>query len=349
MYDTSAVTKTGYRNSLLRALIVLCCLYSSLAQASPSNETETFALKYPKKSVTLTSFTRPKSTMTISSEVSGRCLSVSGNVGDFIDESTPFIRIDPTFILLDIKANQLAQEKLKRKILFDKQELNRYEKLLATQSVPQAKLDQIHLSYDLSTIELKGLITAEKKLKELLKRHEIIAPPTYQVIERYIEPGEMINVGQKLARLGDFQELLLPLFLTLSEYKALLDLPSIPISLPDLNLTLQAEYFRTTPGFDPKSRKKKVELIITKQQLRQFSLLRGGERALLKINIQDQMGSYEVPASALQERHDVFWLTSSKGEKRDVIVLGEAAEDGYILVNGATLEPGERFFVQPNN
>lgn len=330
-------------------ILIICICFSYPLQSTFCFGAQSFILTHPQTTVTLTGFTRPRTLITITSEVAGRCLFVSGDIGDRIDGSSPFIKIDPTFIRLDIETNKLAQEQLKRKITLNKQELKRYKKLLVNQSVPQAKLDQVSLQHDLSIIQLKSLINTEKRLQELYKRHVITGPPEYQIIDRTVEPGELINVGQNLARLGDFQELLIPLLLTYDEYKMLLDHSPLPVFLPDLDLTLNAEFLRTTPGFDTKSRKIKIDLILPAQQVNKLSSLRGGLRVHVQLSIQDQTGSYIVPASAIQERHDYFWLTTIDGIKKKVVFLGKAKLHDHVLISGDELNPGDRFQTQPNN
>jgi len=348
MSNYSDKTGTSYYFSLLKTLIVCLCLSYPL-QSSPCSGAELFILEHPRTINTLTGFTRPRTELTISSEVSGRCLFVSGDIGDLIDESSPFIRIDPTFILLDIDGNKLAREQLKKKISINKQELNRYTKLHTNQSVPQAKFDQVSLQHELSVIKLKQLINTGKRLQELFKRHVVLAPGGYRIIDKNVEPGELINSGQHLATLGDFRELLIPLVLTYHEYKALNSISIIPVFLPDLNLTLQAKLFRTAPDFDKKSRKIKIELILNKQQTDKLSSLRGGLRVLIQISMLDRTGSYIVPASAIQERHNYFWLTKSDGTRKKVVFLGKAKEDDQALISGMNLVPGEQFLTQPDN
>jgi len=348
MSNYSVTTGTSYFFSLFRTLIVCLCLSYPL-QSSLCFGAELFILEHPRTIVTLTGFTRPRTELTISSEVSGRCLFVSGDIGDLIDESSSFIRIDPTFILLDIDGNKLAREQLKRKININKQELNRYTKLHTNQSAPQAKLDQVSLEHELSVIKLKQLINTGERLQELLKRHVIKPPAGYRIIDRTVEPGELINSGQHLAKLGDFRELLVPLVLTYDEYKVLQTTSTIPVFLPDLDLMLQAKLFRTAPDFDKKSRKIKVELILTKQQTDKLSSLRGGLRVFVQVSILDKTGSYIVPASAIQERHNYFWLTKSDGTRKKVVFLGKAKGDDQMLVSGNDLVPGEQFLTQPDN
>jgi len=309
---------------------------------------ETFTLEYPQKTITLAGFTRPRRTVFINSEVSGRCLAVSGEISDVVKTSEPLIRIDPTFILLDIQANRIAQKKLARKITLNKQQLERYQNLRSGQSVPQAQLDEISLQHDIAFIELEGLVNEGKRLEEIHRRHLIAAPPGYRIMDRLIEPGEQITQGARLAELGDFRELLVPLLLTRQELEILRAQSSIPVVLPDLNLSLEARFLRIVPGFDPQSRKTKADLIIPQQQIQSPDQFHGGERVLISINVPDQLGSYTVPASALKERHDRFWLTAVDGTRIEVVFLGSADKNDSIQISGKDLQPGETFQTHPD-
>lgn len=328
-------------------VLVFCFVFLLQSLQLPCLGAETFVLESPQKTITLTGFTRPRKSLVISSEVVGRCLSVSGNIGDVIRTSEPFIKIDPTFILLDIKTNQLSRKKLKRTITHNKQQLTRYQNLRSGQSVPQAQLDEIQLQHDVAVIDLESLKNNEKRLEELRKRHVITAPEGYRIIDRFIEPGEQINIGSRLAQLGDFRELLVPTVLTHEEIQALRSLSSIPIFLPDLDLTLNAQFHRIIPGFDPQSRKTKVELIIPKQQVKSPNQFHGGERVIIRIKVPDHLGAYIVPASALQERHNYFWLTAVDGSKKEVVFLGKINGDNHVQISGKDLKPGEHFLSDP--
>ncbi len=333
----------------LLSILTICTCLAVPASLSLSFGAETFVLKHPVKTVTLTGFTRARSSMTVTSEVGGRCLSVSADVGDVIEASVSFIQIDPIFILLDIQANKLAQEKLQRKIVLNKQELHRYQNLYTKHSISQAQLDKVSLQHDISNIELKRLVNEGDKLREIHRRHTITAPQGYRIIGRFVEPGELISTGQKLATLGNYKERLLPLVLTYDEYKALLNLTPIRVFLPDLDLTLTAEFLRITPGFDEKSRKIKVDLLIPEQEIRKIQSFQGSDRVLIRITIQDRMGPYIVPKSALHERHGSYWLSGSDGTKKDVVLLGDAELKDHLLVSGELLKPGEHFLIHPNN
>ncbi len=329
----------------MAALFCICLLLVTQTQISFAQET--FQLKIPQTTVSLTGFTRPKVEVTVGSEVAGRCLTVSGDVGDIIKESRPLIQIDPTFIRLDLATNGLAQEKLKKTIAFNNQELKRYKKLLTNKSVSQTRLDQAQLQYDLSVIELENLVTNQQRLQERLTRHTIQPVAGFQIMERYVDPGEMISTGQPLAKIGNFQELVVPFTLSFSEYQQLKTASPIPLSLPEANLTLEAEILRTTPGFDDKSRKIKADLIIPAGQVNKLDSPRGGIRAVLQLVLPDRKGGYIVPATAVQERHNFFWLTRDDGAKRKVVLLGKASLDNHVLVSGDDLVTGEKYLSRP--
>ena len=333
---------------LLYRLILWLCFFSTLFHGT-GHAAETFILEHPRTINTLTGFTQPRAVMTITSEVTGRCLTMSGEIGDTLQPGTPLVTIDPTFILLEINTNTLARQKQKKTIALNKQELERYQHLRAGHSTPQATLDRVHLQYDIALIELDNLVNKGTRLREQHDRHTISGPTGYQIIDRLIEPGEYITTGQPLARLGNFRELLIPLVLSYDEYQALRALSPIPVYLPDLELTLQATLLRTSPEFDKKSRKIKVDLLLPEKEVDKLSTLHGGLRVQIQLTLHSRTGSYLVPASAVRERHEYYWLTTSKGVSRQVVFLGQAQQEGYVLISGSTLRAGEHFLTQPTN
>ncbi len=342
-FPLSIKTKTS------ACLVILLSLWlHHLSTAPACIAADTFLLQIPKTPVTITGFTRPKVEMIVTSEVSGRCLEVTADVGDRIKKSQPFIQIDPTFTRLDLQTNRLAQKKLEKSIQFNRQELKRYEKLFANSSVSQTRLDQIRLQYDISVIELENLVNAEKRLQEFLSRHTIKPPGGYQVIERYIEPGELVNVGQKLAKIGNFQELIIPLTLSFAEYKELQSRSAVQLFLPEAGLELSAQLYRITPGFDDRSRKIKVDLILPSEQVSKLTSQRGGLRVTIQLQLPDKGGSYIVPETAVQERHNYFWMTRTDGKEIRVVLLGKAPLDDHVLVGGEHLKAGEQYQAQPD-
>ena len=183
----------------------------------------------------------------------------------------------------------------------------RYTVLQDKNSTSQATFDEVALNVDLYTFTLQKLKIEETQLLEQLARHVIMAPPGWKVIERFTEPGEYIQTGTAIARLGDFRSLLIRLAVTYDELQSLKELKTIPLILPEIAQTVDAALHQTSPVFDAKTRKIPIELIITAPRIDQTVFLRGGMRAELVFKTTSETDTYLVPLSALISRYEAHW------------------------------------------
>jgi hypothetical protein len=99
---------------------------------------------------------------------------------------------------------------------------------------------------------------------------------------------------------------------------------------------------RVSPAFDPETRKINVELAVTATLYEN----RGGLRAELTLEMPDPSGAVLIPAAAVAERYEEFWLTRANGEKIRVLFLGNGPGNTY-RVRAAKLNPGDKFRLKP--
>ena len=248
---------------LFFALISALLLPASTLSAEPA----TIEILPHSRLKKLTGFTYPQEEMTITSEVNGRCLSIAADIGTVITEEGVVAEIDRTFITLELEANRIAREQVQRQLAEEEKSLRRYAKLLSEKSTPQARLDEVALAADLHRIELKRLVNAGRQLNEQLNRHTITAPPGWKVIERYAAPGEYLQIGSPVARLGDFRNLLISFGFSSEELRLIQNLPELSIELPEANTTLPVSIYRISPVLDPDTRKIKVDLLVRNNQI----------------------------------------------------------------------------------
>lgn len=358
-YMQPAQTENGklYREPLMRrpvpllrerlGLLIFCSillLYSISAAADAGQ----IILRPYSKTVRLTGYTQPIKQITATSEITGRCLSVHADKGGIIGSNGVFARIDSTFIKLDLTANLLAREEAERQLAEEERTLARYVTLIEQKSTPQARLDEVRLAADLHRIAKKKLDNEKKRLEEKLERHTIKVPPGWTVIETSIEPGELVQSGQAIAQLGDFSRLLVPLSVTFQELQALSQTAELYIYLPDIEKRIQGRIYRSSPVFDPKTRKIEVEVEINASDptLEGYQL-RGGMRAELVIQTKTDTQSFEVPTSALIRRYDTYWLTKPAGDLVPVIVLGVTENGSSTIISGKQLRVGQHYLAAP--
>lgn len=334
------------RIARLTAVLMVLHLSLFIHPGFPSPD-GTIELQPYHRRIPFTGFTQPIQSMTLSSEVSGRCLRVQADVGDALSASGILAELDTTFIALDLQANRIARDKIQRQLISEKKTLDRYATLHDRKSVPLATLDEVSLNAELHELSLQNLQNEQQRLQERFNRHIIKGPAGWQVIERFAEPGEYVQAGQAVARLGDFRQLLVSLALSFSELRSLQQMDSITMLLPDLEATVEGQLFRIAPDFDRESRKIHVELTIDANQDHINGSLRGGMRVQLHLRSPEGSSAFVVPLRSVVSRYDAHWLVTPDKQRVQVIYLGTTDDGKSAIISGKGLAANDLFLVQP--
>ncbi len=283
--------------------------------------TETFVATPAARRSALTGFTRARNSMTLVSEESGRVEKVVADVGDTLGENGLFAMLDTTFIELDLAGNRADQQRLQSDLNYNKKEMERYQRLVKSKNAAQSTLDNNVRAHQSALQQLRAKQIEERVLMERLKRFSLIGPAGWKVVTRYIEPGEWITKGEKVAELGRYDVLMIPFALTSVEYRALKEQgETVKLRLTDLNKEIEARVARVSPGFDPQTRKINVDLEIEQGDIE----FRGGLRAELIIDLPDPGGAVVVPKSALVKAYEEYFLITPENERVRVVLLGRA-------------------------
>ena len=314
---------------------------------APWVQGKVFAAQPAMREVTLTGYTRARHVMDIVSEEGGRCTRVAADIGDTIGKGGVFAVLDKIFVNLAIEKNRVDQARVENMLAYYAKDVHRYKRLVGRETAAQSALDGLQNKLDQSEFELQALKIEEANLKERRTRHLIRVPPGWTVIERGVEGGEWVSVGRHLGKAGDFRTLLVPFSLSPEELRALKKLNGAPeLRFPDEadgGVTLRASVERISPAFDPETRKISVDLAV----LKGLSLMRGGLRAELVLEILDSSGAVVVPTSALSERYEEFWLTRAEGDQVRVVLLGHSPQNTS-RVRSPKVKAGDTFKVKPD-
>lgn len=309
----------------------------------PVKSTETFVAQSAARRSSLTGFTRARSSMTLVSEESGRVHKVKVDVGDTLGKHGLFAELDTTFIELDLAGNRADQQRLKSDLEYSKKEMERYKSLVKNQNAAQSTLDNNVRAYQTALQQLRGKQIEERVLMERMKRFSLLGPVGWKVVTRYIEPGEWITKGEKVAELGRYDVLLVPFALTSEEYRALKELgDTVNLRLTDSNKIIKAVVLRVSPGFDSQTRKINVDLEIAEGDIE----FRGGIRTELTIDLPDPGGAVIVPKSALVKAYEEYFLMTPGGERVRVVLLG-SADDNMRRVTSPDVHPGDSYLLNP--
>ncbi len=286
----------------------------------------------------LSGYTRARTVLHLSAEEAGRIDSVFADLGDPIPEDGRFACLDDTYIKLEQQANLAGQARIKVDIAHFRRQVKRYESLVKSNSSAQIQLDETQRTLDSNIQQLEELKIQSQVLDERLVRHCISASPGWLVIERQVEPGQWVNKGQQVAKVGDYSRLLVPYALSNIEFHTLQQKRELHLWFPYLGKKVSARISRVSPAFDETSRKIRVELEIDDDQVD----LRGGLRAELSLRLPLKSGAVILPRSALQERYEQYWLKREDGTEIKVVYLGRDGTDRVRIVS-PEVAPGQRF------
>lgn len=298
------------------------------------------------KMITLTGYTRSKTTVTVSSEVSGKVLRVNYDVGQVIDKK-PFFEIDPTFINFQIESThqsvkklKITQQKMNSRVAYLKKEFKRIDKLHKGDRVTEVKRDAAKEELNQAKFEARSLNvekavleTALKELKEHKRRHSIYAPKGWIVVKKNIEQGEIVSPDTPLATVADYQNLVVPLSVVSEELAALKRL-SDEFDVRVEGRPAKASINWINPEFNEKTRKLSIEAGLVNYDGEK----RGGLRFSLPIEIETE--GFLVPKTAVINHYDNPRVNLKEtGETINIMVLGESG-DTLIIAEDGRLSPG---------
>jgi RND family efflux transporter MFP subunit len=333
---------------------LLCAIYSltvfivalQIAHPNLGRAQQDLVVQPARRDITLTGYTRSQTTATLSSEVSGRVIKINYDVGQVIGK-LPFLSIDPIFIDLEIKSTQhlLEQLKISRKkrrsrVDYLDKEYRRIEKLFKRGSSPESRrdtsredLEQARLDLQNIGVEIAIAQTRLQELQERKRRHTIFAPVDWIVVDKLVEEAELVSIGTPIARVADYEHLVVPLSVSAEELAAIQELsPEFDVKLN--GVPAKAAVHWINPEFDEKTRKLSIELILSTYP----GPRRGGLSCQLALQINTE--GLWIPRQAVVSRYEnarVFLKTSGKEIK--VLILGQT-ENHIIVAEDPRLPPG---------
>lgn len=334
--------------AVLKFLHLLCVAASSLLMTAGTvyADNHLVTAQPATREVRLTAFTKARTLLHLSSEVSGRVNQIFSDVGDRIAEDGRILCLDDTFTRLDLDKNRSDQALQMVDIDYFNKQVTRYRRLVTQNSSAQIQLDDSERNLQRAREQLKGLKIIHRSLDERLQRHCLYAPAGWLMVERRIEQGQWLNIGDPAATVGDYSQLLLSLALTHEELKALKRAEdSLTLYLTDLERQIAATIKHISPAFDPESRKTQVDLQI---DARQLDHPRGGLRVELALQLPLNSGTVTLPRSALMTAYDEYWLEREDGSKVQVTYLGELTTadnpgEQRVQVVSEQIRAGDRF------
>lgn len=257
---------------ILIYFILLCCSFvlcgaPLCAAQQPLHVEAAFRL------LPLRGYTRSLTTATIAAEVSGRVTRLNYDVGDKIGGKA-LLRIDDTFIRLDLKnsslamsRNQIAQKQAQLRLDWLDKEFQRRTKLVHQQRISQVAFDEISQQRDQAALELRQRQLQQQELEvqhqiliEKLQRHQPHAATGWIVSKKFVEQDDFVQIGKPLMQVGNYQQLLVPLAVTPAELKAIRATHGDGAFVDEQPISFHLA--TVSPAFDETTRKINIEVQI---------------------------------------------------------------------------------------
>ena len=303
-------------------------------------------IRKAQKGITISGYTHSKTTIAVSSEVSGKVLRTNYDVGQTIGKK-PFFEIDTTFIDFQIQSTLQSINKIKTSlkknetnVAFLAKEFVRMDTLHKKDRIAEierdtaeTKLAQARLESDAIRLEKASLEITLQELRERKRRHTIYAPQGWIVLEKIAEKGEIVASGAPLARVGDYRELVIPLYVASVEFAAIRKLPQIFTAQLE-GRPVKAAIHQVNPEFNEKTRKLNIELLLKDYK--------GEKRGGLVFNLSLEIEAQGVlaPREAIVNRYENPRVTvKATQETINVLILGENNGD-FIIAEDERLPVG---------
>lgn len=214
--------------------------------------------------------------------------------------------------------------------------LGRARNLRQRSLIAQAELDASEADAATLAGRLAAARQAVREAEAALSWATITAPIAGRVVERLVEPGDVVNPGQPLLALYNPSTLRVQAWVRETLAVKLIQGQTLRVAIPSLDAVLEAAIEEIVPTADPGSRSFRVRLLIP----------------VLDRLVPGMYARVEVPAGAgrvvrIPESYvrqvgqlDLVWVQGESGPERRFIRVG-GAENGQVEVISG-LAPGER-------
>ena len=140
---------------------------------------------------------------TLNSEVSSIIDEINVLAGDKVKKGELLIRLncdDFSYQLMELSA---LKEETEANLALSKYQLSRSQKLYKTKNISEIELKTNQANVKVLKSKLKSIYAKTQLAKKNISRCEIKAPYAGIILQRFINKGEMVAVGQKLLKIAD--------------------------------------------------------------------------------------------------------------------------------------------------
>jgi RND family efflux transporter MFP subunit len=281
---------------------------------------------------------------TVSAQTSGKIKEILFDVDDFVDKGSIILFLKDTQQQANVKKAQAAKQEAIALNLKARQEYKRIKTIYDQKLVSKSALDearaQLHATNARSDAAQAGLTQAQEQLSYT----QVVAPYSGIVIQRHVQPGELVQPGMPLVTGISLEHLRVNVDVPQSLINKLRQFAKADIILPETDKTVSAQKITIFPFADQLTNTFKVRLDLPPGIKHLFpgmyvkvSLVTGERNKLM------------VPAKAVVYRSEVtgVYVVTKDGQIsfRQIRSGGENGKHTIIILAG--LEEGEQVALDP--
>lgn len=264
----------------------------------------------------------------ISSRLMARIVTVGVRAGDTVERGDMLLELENSDVKAQVQQAEARIRATSARLKEAKQSLDRVQELQAGGVMSISDLDKAVANHETLLAEMSGANQAMEEARTALSYTEIVAPFDGRVVDRFAEPGDTAQPGDKLLAL--YNPLSLRVEAQVREHLAL-DLEvgqSLRVEIPSLEKIVDAVIQERVPAADPGSRSFLVKAGVAFDQ----NMLPGMyARLLVPAGTEKQL---LIPADRVVHvgQLDLVWVYQDGQSFRRFVRIGQLVEDGQVEI-----------------
>jgi len=274
---------------------------------------------------------------TVSAQTRGEIQQILFDVDDYVDKGTVILSLKDIEQLANVKKAEASIQEARALNLKARQEYERIKTIFEKKLVAKSTLDEARAQLHASNARLDAALAGLTQVQEQLSYTQVLAPYSGIVIQRHVEPGEVVQPGMPLMTGVSLEHLRVNVDVPQSLINKLRQYGKASVVHPESGQIVTAHNITIFPFADPSTNTFKVRLDLpvgTKQLFPgmyvKVSMVTGEKQQLM------------VPARAVVYRSEVTGVyVMSEGGRisfRQIRSGGKNGEDTIIVLAGLDVE-----------
>ena len=291
-------------------------------QINPS-EISTIEPQTLTRTVRVTGSLAPQQQTQLASQVSGRVVAVMARPGDAVREGDVLLQLDTESLQIQLDQQTSTAEATRAQLVLAESQLSRTTDLIGRGLAAASGIEQVQSSADALRANLAALEGQVEAARIALQNATLKAPMDGIISERNVSTGQTVQQGAALFTIVDLSTLELNASAPVGSSVQLSKGQAVSVSVEGLpGQTFAGVVDRINPVAVAGTRTIPVYIVLGNEQ----GLLRGGMFATGQIVIAERPEALAVPAAAVREDAEGFFVLKLAGGKvvRQAVAQGES-------------------------